>query len=62
MKAISFIYILQQTASVLGIEETTIEWLDEFSQGSVHCVSFGSHNTISASQMKAQGLGLEHNT
>nr|GLL47704.1 UDP-glycosyltransferase 92A1-like isoform X1 [Ipomoea trifida] len=39
--------------------EKCIEWLDMHSEGSVLYISFGSQNTISASQMMALALGLE---
>ncbi|XP_019172434.1 PREDICTED: UDP-glycosyltransferase 92A1-like [Ipomoea nil] len=39
--------------------EKCIEWLNKHPEGSVLYISFGSQNTISASQMMALALGLE---
>lgn len=50
----------KRSGKVHGLSpEKCIEWLDMHSEGSVLYISFGSQNTISASQMMALALGLE---
>ncbi|CAH9070066.1 unnamed protein product [Cuscuta epithymum] len=50
----------KRTGKVHGLSpEKCREWLDEQSEGSVLYISFGSQNTISASQMMELGLGLK---
>lgn len=53
----------QRVGKTSGISpEKCIEWLNLHGRGYVLHISFGSQNTISASQMMALALGLEGNT
>jgi hypothetical protein len=52
----------QRASKKLGISpEKCIEWLNLQGPGSILYISFGSQNTISASQMMELALGLEGN-